>query len=371
MSKHDDILDSVAGAIDDLVRANGSITTQEPTPEAPPEVVKVVTKYAKLKAPAHYAKGAMFSKVFGKVPKGVPDIPVPLFKVEDWPKAGQAVIPRIDINWVWDRDLAYELMVAMLAGDTTLLYGETGTGKTALAEQACALLNIPLWQTSCHRQQESTDLLGSTGLEANEKGGMNTVFNPSQVVNSVLYGGMCLLDEAFRSPILMAIQPLLEEQHRLLLADANGIDAADRVLCAREGKFFMVLTDNTNGTGSESGVYDAEVQDLSTLDRVLSAIHVDYPKDAVQQAILKRSFDEIVDTDLVAMVQVGNQVRQAFRQGTLQQTMSLRALHSWATKARIFGNLRLGFKQAFLNKLTLDERSIAAEIWQQVTGEEL
>jgi MoxR-like ATPase len=365
-NSRDDILDSVAGAIDDLVK--GSLV---PEVQAEPEVVIPPTKWAKLHIPKAYAKDAMFSKVFGALPEGASDIPVPLFDKDSWSPEGQAVIPLGNEHWVWNLDQAYELMTAMIAGDTTLLYGETGTGKTALAEQACSLLNIPLWQTGCHRQQESTDFLGSTGLEANKSGGMDTVFNPSQVVNSVLHGGMCLLDEAFRSPILMAIQPLLEENHRLLLADANGIKASERILTAMKDRFFIVLTDNTNGTGSETGAYEAEVQDLSTLDRVLSAIHVDYPSAGIQCAIIKGQLDELNDADILTMVQIGEQVRGAFRQGTIQQTLSLRALLSWGAKARIFQDLKRGFNQAFVNKLGLDEQVLVGEIWQQVTGGEL
>jgi hypothetical protein len=71
------------------------------------------------------------------------------------------------------------------------------------------------------------------------------------------------------------------------------------------------------------------------------------------------------------MVAIAALAREAFSTGGLQQTMSLRALTSWARKARTFQNSGLAFKQAFVDKLTADERTTMGEIWTQIHGSEL
>ena len=75
----------------------------------------------------------LFSKLFHK-PKNIPNIPIRVYKAEDWDEASRNHIPSIDPCWVWNKKALEEFAIAMHCGDTTLLFGLQGTGKSCLAE---------------------------------------------------------------------------------------------------------------------------------------------------------------------------------------------------------------------------------------------
>ena len=57
--------------------------------------------------------------------------------------------------------------------------------------------------------------------------------------------------------------------------------------------------------------------------------------------------------------------------GDLSTVRSPRTVITWAENARIFNNVALGFRLTFLNKCDEAERSVVAEYYQRVFGEDL
>mgnify|MGYP000373120477 FL=1 len=71
------------------------------------------------------------------------------------------------------------------------------------------------------------------------------------------------------------------------------------------------------------------------------------------------------------MVKVADMTRQGFIAGDISTVMSPRTVLTWAQNAEIFKNLGFAFRVSFLNKCDEAERSIVAEYYQRVFGEEL
>jgi len=326
----------------------------------------ITTKY-KFKKPAGTV---LFSEMFWK-PIDIPDLPLPMFSKDDWDEEAQLHIPDVDKNWVWNKEATERLAFALYCGDTTLLHDLQGTGKTELAVQWCAKFIIPAWRMSCNVETREAHFLGSAAVDYNEQGQMFIKQEPTILTDSLKYGGMFIEDEAFRHNSALVLQSLREKNTRnVLLPDAPGRTANERKLTAPKGRWWYVLTDNTCGTGDETGVFDAQVQDASTLDRVGACIEVRYLDKDDERRIL-RKHSSLSEGQIDGIITFANLVRKSFEQQTLLATFSVRSLLAWAEKAEMCMNMELGLKLTWYEKLCTDDRATVKDIYHQVFGRTL
>lgn len=309
----------------------------------------------------------MFSSLFWK-PKAVPDFPLRVFQAEDWDETVRAHIPEESAQWVWPKAETELFAFAMFSEDRTLLYGPTGTGKSALPKAYCAKLKIPYLLVSCHSQQEATDFLGKDNIKFDEETqSLSAHVEFSVLTQGVKHGGMVVIDEAFRSPILMSIQSLLEPGGSLTLPDAAGLSVAERKLVPPTGKSWIVMTDNTNGQGSDDGKYNAEVQDLSTLDRITATIYVGYPSKNDENRVLTKAAPSLSKEEITKIVQLNGQIRNAFMKNSIQQPLSIRAAIVIAKKAQHLG-IEKAYEISYKAKLSPTDQGVYNETWKQVMG---
>lgn len=309
----------------------------------------------------------LFSEIFGYIPKEIPDLMFQVFDKEDWHEEAQLHIPDENPHWVWNKKVLERFALAMYCGDTTLLYGLQGTGKTELAVQWCSVLNIPAWRMSCNSETREAHFLGSPGVDFNEQGQMQIKQEPTILTDSLKYGGMFIEDEAFRHNSALVLQSLREKNTRcVILPDAPGRTAEERKLVAPADRWWYVLTDNTAGSGDETGMFDAQVQDASTLDRVGAAIEVTYLSKPQERRILKKVADILTVDQLDGMLDFAKVVRNSFNDERLMATFSVRSLLAWVEKAEMVGNLELSLRLTWYDKLCKDDQATARDIYHQV-----
>lgn len=326
-----------------------------------------ITKEVKLAAPKGTAK---FSDLFWK-PKTIPDLPLTTFEVGDWHQEAQLHIPAEDPNWIWNKPVTEQFALAMYCGDTTLLHGLQGTGKSCLVQEWCAKLIIPFWRMSCNHETREDHFLGSASLDYNEEGQMFIQQEPTILTDSLRYGGIFCEDEAFRHNSALVLQSLREKNNRtVLLPNAPGRTADERVLHAPDGKWWYALTDNTCGTGDETGVFDAQVQDASTLDRIGASIEVGYLPKGDERRLLKKHTDLTLD-QINGVLDFAKLVRTSFSQQALLTTFSVRALLAWCEKAQLCQSLEQGLKLSWFDKMSKNDQATAREMYFQVFARKL
>lgn len=351
--------------IESIVRAN-----KEEREEQKTDPFNILDDY-KFEAPKQSKK---FSEIFAWEPQDIPDIPLPVFTEEEWHEEAQLHIPDIDPNWVWNRPVVERLALALYCGDTTLLHGLQGTGKSCLAEQWCALFKIPFWRMSCNQETREAHFLGSASIDYEEVNGEAKMFikqEPTILTDSLKYGGMFCEDEAFRHNSALVLQSLREKNTRtVLLPDAPGRTADERKLVAPDGRWWYVLTDNTCGSGDETGVFDAQVQDASTLDRIGASIEVRYLSKSNERRILKRS-SNLTEDQINGIIDFAKLVRKAFEQQALLSTFSVRSLLAWAEKAEMTKDMELALRLTWYDKLVADDKATAKDMYHQIFARKL
>jgi cobaltochelatase CobS len=308
----------------------------------------------------------LFSTLFGWAPVTIPDIPIRVFQHTDWDPEAQLYIPEVDNNWVWNHEVTEAFALAMYEGDTTLLHGLQGTGKSGHAQQWCATCVLPFWRMSCNRETREAHFLGSPGVHYDQEGRPSIKQEPTLLTDSLRYGGLFCEDEAFRHNSALVLQSLREKTNRtVILPDAPGRTASERKLKAPVGRWWYVLTDNTTGSGDETGIFDCEVQDASTLDRIDTAIEVPYLDKQSEIALLK-GHSTLNETIINGMVNMATLVRTAFGKQTIMATLSVRGLLAWANKIELMGDIAKALRVSWYNKLGSDDQAVVADMFHQV-----
>jgi cobaltochelatase CobS len=168
---------------------------------------------------------------------------------------------------------------------------------------------------------------------------------------------------------MFVIQRVLEVEGKLTLLDQN------RVIKPNPW-FRLFATANTVGLGDTSGLYHGTQQiNQGQMDRWNIVTTLNYLAAPVETAIVvakAKSFDTEAGRKQVAnMVKVADMTRQGFIAGDISTVMSPRTVLTWAQNADIFKHIGFAFRVTFLNKCDEAERSIVAEYYQRVFGEEL
>ena len=291
------------------------------------------------------------------IPRGLPNVPVTVFKREDWSKDMQSHIPKIDKNYQFQVKELIQLIVGLELKDNIWISGATGSGKSSLVEQVCAYTNRPFARINGRGDMESGAIFGQYVLEDGK-----SIWKDGVCTEAVKNGMVYCQDEPTVLPpeIAMGYQWLLENNGKLLLTDKAG-ETADKVITPNKN-FRFVCCDNTKGMGDETGAFaGTNVWNTATLDRFSTSIQLDYLTKKKEVEIIKSKVENITDKLAEYMVQFAGLVRVAYAQGNVSFTMSPRTLLSWGEKAVYFNDIKQALAVSYYAKLPNDVEKIAIE----------
>lgn len=294
--------------------------------------------------------------------KPVADIPAAVMvdKLE-WDDGDDAamrkLIPPVNMSYRFRKGLVRDLNTYWrVCNEPLFLFGPTGSGKSSFIQQAYARLEVPLFRMTLSSDTELAEVFGHYVLGENGQ----TVFRYGPAALAAKFGFPLLLDEVGRATpeTLIGMNGLFEAGSPFVIP-GNGetvIPHAD---------FRLILTDNTNLAGDESGNYlTAMVHDKSVLDRMGMSIEVGYPVDEERELLTEqlallandklltywfseekmevatplgiRKGQDITRSDFIeGILKVRDMIRQQSRDcgnhsaSALERTMSVRTLQRW------------------------------------------
>lgn len=196
--------------------------------------------------------------------------------------------------------------------------GLSGNGKTLMIQQACAELGRELIRINITEETDEDDLIGGFRLENG-----HTVWHNGPVVEAMLRGAICLLDEVdFGSNKILCLQPVLE---------GNGIyiKKINRHIRPTKG-FNLFAAANTKGKGSEDGTFiGTNVMNEAFLERFAVTMEQEYPAEQVETDIVLKAMEsvEAVDADFATnLVRWASLVRKTYADGGVTDVISTRRL---------------------------------------------
>jgi len=308
-----------------------------------------------------------FKDVFGfKAPSGR-EHAIKIYEDDMWHEDVRCFIPDLDKHYVWPKDATERFIVGLMQGDKTLIIGPTGSGKSSLAKNVCALIRMPFIRVNLFNQVEYSAIFGQPVVKGGE---MGYAHGPIGMLG--MHGGVLCLDEfsAATSDITMSMQYPLEDGGHIYLPDYPGTPDERRII--PNELFRIVCTDNTELQGDTSGRHaGTNVQNTATLDRFQTIIRHGYLERAHEKKVLKNAVDNIPDKWVDDMLKLASLVRDSADKGNINLTMSPRTLINWGRKATYWGDLLQGLRMSFFDKLIDDDRKVVNEFVMKVFGKEI
>ena len=260
-------------------------------------------------------------------------------------------------------------------GDSCLLVGPTGSGKSSLAEQITNRLNWPCITVSAHSRMEMPELTGyNLPVTDPVSGDLNTKIVDGPLTQAMRHGLVLVIDEydALDPAVTVGLHAVLEGKP-LVIAENNG------ELVKPHPNFRFVACGNTAGQGDATGVYAGTMQqNLASLDR-FRVIEVPYLEAENEEATLVDNLPMLPEIMAINMVKVANSIRnqhQGLGGNYLSVTMSTRTLLRWARIScgyLVTGTpnpLQVALNESLLNRCDNVQKVAIRKIAQSVFGAE-
>lgn len=172
-------------------------------------------------------------------------------KERKWPIEIEKVLGNKMVTWTKAMQRTFSLVYqCYLAGESILLVGETGCGKTTVVQLLSEILDSRLKILNCHQNTETSDLIGCLrpSREDKDKGKMFSWYD-GPLVECMKEGHLLLLDEISLADdsVLERLNSVLEPKGKLVLAEHIGLDSAESQTIEPAKGFLICATMNPGG----------------------------------------------------------------------------------------------------------------------------
>lgn len=279
----------------------------------------------------------------------------------------QHLVPEWNENYVLNADLTKTVMMGIVLRQPVFLYGHSGVGKTSIFKQIAAATNRRFNRFQHTVDTEESHIVGQwivePHIDEHGKAVSVTKFQLGPLPLAMMHGWLYVADEIDRSSptVLSAYQAILEGEP-LVIKNAPP----ELRMIKPHPLFTFVATGNTNGTGDQSGLYQATLtQDAATIERFGIVAQVDYPPQEQEiQMIAKATGLNVKDAAKIR--QFADEIRTKAFPNQVSLTIGPRVAINIAKIGMVRADFVEGAMYAYCNRLPEAEREAAISIAKRV-----
>ncbi len=243
------------------------------------------------------------------------------------------------------------VMHALAEGESLMLIGDSGTGKSKLIQYLAQETNTPLMAPCGHAEVTVESLLGCmTAVNG------STVWQDGVLPEAMKRGNWLMIEEinAVDPGITKALNEVLDSRCVTITVAGRprAVKASDdfRLICATNPP------DNPIYKGIESMSFEL-------MDRFDAVVWLDYlsPEKEAEVVAERSGYKDM--GKIKKMIEFANGVREGMRKSEIFGTVTTRGLISWAKKAKLFG-VRAAAEAAILRKLDSFSRRKALDLFE-------
>ena len=263
-----------------------------------------------------------------------------------------------------------DLIAGFRLQEPIFLFGPTGCAKTAGVRWLCSKFHLPLLHVTGHARLEFTDLIGHYTVT---QGNLSWVDGP--LLTAIKNGFTFCFDEISLCPpeVLVGLHGILD-RHPLLVPETNE-------LVPVHPQFRFIATDNTNGSGDESGQYLGTLRQNQALMNRCFFVKADFlPENLERKLLLAHAKGKNIPNDVIDnILKFAQDVRSPARAGSklecpVNTTISVRDLYRWIDSIEIFSFLKnqgknvvmYALSRAILFRLSTTDRDTLTQLFNAI-----
>lgn len=294
-------------------------------------------------------------------------IPVTCDARNDSKAVNVEMIPEWNDNYVLNPDLTKTILMAVETRTPIYLFGHSGVGKSSIIKQICAGTMRRFFRFQHTVDTEESHIVGQwtvvSEIDANGNKVSVTKFVLGPLAEAMLNGWFYLADEIDRSSptVLSAYQAILEGEPLII----KNAPPEMRVIKPHP-LFAFAATGNTNGTGDQTGLYQATlVQDAATIERFGVVAKVDYPPEKQEIAMISAATG-LSEADAKKIRSFAHEIREKAFPNQVSLTIGPRVAINIARMGMMKADFVEGAIYAYCNRLPDAEREAALGIAKRI-----